>query len=90
MPSHIGFEGHDAAGHGNGGWGFSDYRDYLKRNNLQYQLRREEGAFYGASIFEGPDEAHISHYFSTSFRRCMKSGISPATAFRALSETNAT
>lgn len=72
LPSHVGFEGHDAAGHGNGGWGFSDFREYLERNNLQYNLRREENALYGSSIFEGPDEAHISHYLATYSIEMMK------------------
>ncbi len=65
LPRDFGFVGHNCPGHGSGGWRFADYKAYLQANGLSYTRRREPGTHYGAAIFDGPDEAHISHYLAS-------------------------
>jgi len=62
LPRDVGFDGQQFPGHGSGGWHYDAFRQYLKDRGLSYTLRREPGAFYRASIFDGPDEAHVTHY----------------------------
>lgn len=41
LPTDVGFIGDDFPGHGNGGYMFSQYKNYLKDNNLKFELANE-------------------------------------------------
>ncbi|MAE66115.1 MAG: hypothetical protein CMJ18_17730 [Phycisphaeraceae bacterium] len=71
MPSDVGFEGDDFPGHGDGGWGFPSFEEYLRDRGLKVSYTqwpedreafRERRAF---RIMEGEIEATVP-YFLTS------------------------
>lgn len=43
VPTEVGYEGDDFPGHGAGGWGFPQYRDYLKNNGLELKIEGVTG-----------------------------------------------
>ena len=39
LPKDVGFEGHNFPGHGNGGWNFPEFRNYLKLRGLEHKVK---------------------------------------------------
>ena len=39
LPKDVGFRGHNFPGHGNGGWDYPQFREYLRRRGLEHKVR---------------------------------------------------
>jgi len=65
LPKHFGFEGHNFPGHGGGGFGYPEYREYLDRNDLSYEI--EEMTLNGGhrgGVVKGPIEATVPYFLA--------------------------
>lgn len=43
LPTDVGYIGDDFPGHGNGGWKYKQFREYLKKNNLELDIENTTG-----------------------------------------------
>jgi arylsulfatase A-like enzyme len=66
VPSRLGFEGHDAPGHGDGGFELDGYRRWLADNNLESRIERTPAHFgHEAGVEYGPEEATVPWYLAS-------------------------
>jgi len=65
LPTTRGFIGDDFPGHGDGGHGYAQFKDYLKQEGLSFQLKESpqmcNGVGYRGEIIS-PDESTIEYY----------------------------
>ena len=61
LPRDVGFEGHGCPGHGNGGFGFETYREYLQERGLQHGVREQ---VRGAGVVEEPLEGSVPYFLT--------------------------
>jgi len=69
MPSTRGFIGQDFSGHGDGGFGYDEYKQYLKKNGFEHKVRphKKDGLTirrYG--ILEGPVESTVPYFLANN------------------------
>ncbi len=69
LPSDVGFVGQDFKGHGDGGFVYQEYRDYLSRLGTAFSLRpesinSEENGWPRYGIQEGAKEVSVDHFLT--------------------------
>lgn len=66
VPSHVGFQGHDFAGHGGGGFRYSQYQAYLRDHGYEHRVTDEwKIGPQRAGILAGPLEATVPYFLTT-------------------------
>jgi arylsulfatase A-like enzyme len=70
LPRDLGFDGQNFPGHGGGGFGYQEYKDYLGENGLEFRLvpgsdnpRENRWPSYG--IQDGSKEATVDHFLTS-------------------------
>ncbi|MFO7955669.1 MAG: sulfatase-like hydrolase/transferase [Candidatus Brocadiia bacterium] len=63
LPSNRGFEGQDFPGHGNGGFRFAAYRDYLKERGLSHEVERTHPVLPCGTL-QGPVESTVPYFLA--------------------------
>lgn len=61
LPCHVGFEGHNCPGHGNGGFGFDAYHRYLEQHSLSHQVTE---VVRGCGVLQEPLEATVPYFLA--------------------------
>ena len=70
LPSDVGFEGFDYGGHGDGGHGFADYKDYLAehgwRHEAVHDVEIDMPSLPRWGRLTGPLESSVPYYITTN------------------------
>ncbi|MFP4444299.1 MAG: sulfatase-like hydrolase/transferase [Spirochaetia bacterium] len=69
LPSTVGFSGQDFPGHGNGGFNFPEYREYLLENGFTHRVDKSGCDYPGTApmpygILEGPEESTVPYFLT--------------------------
>jgi arylsulfatase A-like enzyme len=67
LPRDVGFEGQNFPGHGNGGHGFAEYREYLERGGWQHRVKpwsEKSPNIWFSGELEGPAESTVEHFLA--------------------------
>jgi arylsulfatase A-like enzyme len=71
LPRDLGFDGQNFPGHGGGGFGYQEYKDYLGDNGLEFRLvpgsdNPRENLWPSYGIQDGPKEATVDHFLTNN------------------------
>jgi arylsulfatase A-like enzyme len=71
LPKDVGFEGQNFPGHGGGGFGYPEYKEYLAANGFVHEVRQAKGASYAAAvngppfgILAGKEESTVPYFLA--------------------------
>ncbi|MBC7236949.1 MAG: sulfatase-like hydrolase/transferase [Chloroflexi bacterium] len=68
LPRDVGFEGQQFAGHGNGGFHYTEYQQYLAAHGWRHKLKpKDDGKPYHAwnyGVLEGPTESTVPYFLA--------------------------
>jgi len=66
LPTTRGFEGIDFPGHGNGGFEFPEYKEYLRTRGFEHRVERhpDDAGEGPAGVLEGPVESTVPYFLA--------------------------
>ena len=67
LPKDVGFEGQQFAGHGNGGFHYPEYQQYLAEHGWEHKLKpKDERPFHAWNygVLEGPTESTVPYFLT--------------------------
>ncbi|MCD4824887.1 MAG: sulfatase-like hydrolase/transferase [Phycisphaerae bacterium] len=75
LPSTVGFEGQDFPGHGNGGFGYPEYKAYLEENGFEHKIKPwtdDSSHIWVSGELEGPVESTVPYFLVENTISLMK------------------
>ena len=69
LPRELGFEGQNFPGHGSGGFGYPEYKDYLAQHGYKHALKpwhNKTKQCFKMGILEGPTESTVDHFLTNN------------------------
>jgi arylsulfatase A-like enzyme len=71
LPRDVGFEGQNFPGHGGGGFGYPEYKEYLAANGYPHEVRQAAGVSTAANcngitfgVLAGPEESTVPYFLA--------------------------